>query len=361
MATKEIFLQQNLFNNRAICSFPECPYLWQTVQEKNEEILFLKNKLEQALLENKELADKNKALEYLVNKFKQMIFGRSTEKPPKPSTDGETKDKMADRDYPDENKSHNNFKKRGARPGHKGHGRKIPDNIQVKVKIHEIPEEDNFCPHCGRPGKDINFTEDSFEVDYEIQISLIKHIRKKAYFTCNCPGKKIITAPVPAKVIPKGMYSNNFLAHIITNKYFFQIPLHRQAVMMQLQGLSINEGTLIGSFQTLRTLLLPLYNLLVEESRKASQWHVDETRWLNFVQVAGKEGNRWWLWVFASEQAIVFVLDPSRSGDVPIKHFGPDAVGIIVCDRYLRICKTGKDDSGLDPGAVLGSFPPGFH
>ena len=42
----------------------------------------------------------------------------------------------------------------------------------------------------------------------------------------------------------------------------------------------------------------------------------------------------WMLWVFAAKESIVFVLDPTRSHDVPEGHLGPQAEGIASVDRY---------------------------
>ena len=50
--------------------------------------------------------------------------------------------------------------------------------------------------------------------------------------------------------------------------------------------------------------------------------------------------HHWWLWVFVSE-VVVFVLDPSRSGDVPLRYFGPEAKGIVNTDRYNKLALQG--------------------
>ena len=63
-------------------------------------------------------------------------------------------------------------------------------------------------------------------------------------------------------------------------------------------------------------------------------WHADETRWLVFEEKEGKQGYKWYLWVFRSESTVVYVLDPSRAAEVPEGHFGKDAAGILVVDRY---------------------------
>ncbi len=53
-----------------------------------------------------------------------------------------------------------------------------------------------------------------------------------------------------------------------------------------------------------------------------------------FIEQEGKIGHRWWLWVFLSEDSVVFRLDPSRSHDVPEGHFAADACLVLMVDRY---------------------------
>ena len=52
------------------------------------------------------------------------------------------------------------------------------------------------------------------------------------------------------------------------------------------------------------------------------------------VQIEGKVGYRWWLWVAVTQDACVFVLDPSRSAQVPKQLLGEQAQGILNVDRY---------------------------
>jgi len=160
----------------------------------------------------------------------------------------------------------------------------------------------------------------------------------KAAKTCNCAVPAIITAPKPPQIIPKGKLSTVFLVFTIVQKYFFQIPLNRQIRQWEMEGLNINAGTLIGCFQAINVFLAPLYELLIEASRSEQHWHVDETRWLVFAEKEGKKGHRWWLWTFVSQRATVFVLDPHRSKDVPLKYFSGTAKGIINVDRYAAYC-----------------------
>jgi len=53
-----------------------------------------------------------------------------------------------------------------------------------------------------------------------------------------------------------------------------------------------------------------------------------------FVTIEGKTGQRWYLWVFHAADVVVFVLSPTRAHAVPEEHFGEDAEGTLMVDRY---------------------------
>lgn len=60
---------------------------------------------------------------------------------------------------------------------------------------------------------------------------------------------------------------------------------------------------------------------------------MDETRWMVFADIEGKDGHRWWLWVVITEDTVVYLLDPTRSSKVPKNHLGENPEGIINADR----------------------------
>ena len=130
-------------------------------------------------------------------------------------------------------------------------------------------------------------------------------------------------------------------------KYFFQIPLYRILLMMQMQGLTLSESSVTGMFNALYSLLTPLYSRLVEMNKASNHWHVDETGWKNFVLSEEKENFNWWLWVFASHQTVVYVLDSKRSTSVPLRHLGAEARGIVSSDRYSSYNKLTRQAGGL--------------
>ena len=204
-------------------------------------------------------------------------------------------------------------RKPGAQPGHRGTGRHIPRNLEQSTKIVELPKNEQYCPKCGLPYRETTLTEDSFEVDIQLQVRLVCYQRKRYERQCACDGARLITAPVPPKLIPKGKFSVHSWVKFLLDKYYANVPLGRQIASLQFMGLPVCKGTLIGGFKHLKTYLEPLYEYFMSRLRTATRLHADETRWRVFAEVEGKTGHRWWLWVFLSDEVVAYVLDPHRS------------------------------------------------
>jgi transposase len=143
----------------------------------------------------------------------------------------------------------------------------------------------------------------------------------------------VVTAPPPPTVIPQGILGVSVWVMILEHKFALFQPLYRVLLELRSLGLDLAAGTVTGGLQKLLPLFQPLYEALVEHNRTEGHWHADETRWLVFEHHANKVGFAWNLWVFAAAQSIVFVLDPTRSHNVPENHFG-DHDGIVNVDRY---------------------------
>ncbi len=80
--------------------------------------------------EHEELQEKYKRTQNATATYKHMQFERSTEKRPPDETQN---DPGNDEDSPPK-KISSSKRKRGAQPGHKGHGRKIPQSLPVDIR-----------------------------------------------------------------------------------------------------------------------------------------------------------------------------------------------------------------------------------
>lgn len=178
-------------------------------------------------------------------------------------------------------------------------------------------------------------TEDSEVLEIEVK-AYRRVIRRRRYRkTCQCdevPG--IVAAPPPARLISRGKYGISIWVHLLLAKFRYGQPSHRLLQDLQDSGLNLSEGTLTGGLQAIAPLFAPVEDALLARLRSERHWHADETRWMVFVEVEGKVGHRWYLWVFQSKSVVHYVLDPSRSADVPIAELGEASGGIVSCGRY---------------------------
>ena len=198
---------------------------------------------------------------------------------------------------------------RGQQRGAKGHGRKRRVDLPTEVIEHPLPADQQQCRQCSLPLEAIASSEDSEEIDWEVRVIRRVHKRRRYRPTCGCgvlPG--LVTAAVVPKVIRKGLFSTGFWVRVLLEKYLFQRPLYRLRQVLALEGLSVSQGTLTGGLQRLGELLQPLYIRLLEQSRSADHWQMDETRWMVFEEVEGKQGHTGWLWVVVTRTTCVYLF-----------------------------------------------------
>jgi transposase len=239
-------------------------------------------------------------------------------------------------------------KPRGQQPGQPGPPRRDHSHLPPVEEVVALPEQQQLCSCCGLPFVSFPGAEDSEILEVEVKAYRRVIHRRRYRPTCSCgehPG--IITAPPPPRVIPKSILGVSIWVEVLLDKFLFYRPTYRLLVDWQTLGLDLSLGTLTDGLQRLLPLFAPLYEDVIEHNQKQTHWHADETRWLVFATVEGKVGYRWWLWVFHSAEAVVFVLSKGRAHDVPEDHFGPVHEGILSVDRYSAYKATKQVKEGL--------------
>lgn len=317
--------------NSIVCTLQKC-FMLRILQKNNEQLL--------SAIE--EMQDEIRTKDAIIEELKQLlanrnstIFASSSEKSQYRFKEGGEEETLDEENGDDCGKQDETNKKRGALPGHKGHGRVIPDNLPSVNIIHELSAEDSTCAICGKAYRKTTLKEISTEID--IKVKIVKKVHERVTYAkeCDCEEcAELIVASKPEQIIPKSIFSNSSWIHFLVMKYLFQIPINRQLEYLSMSGYAAVPGTIIGGFKKLCIFLEALYLKFVEISRTESHWHADETRWLVFEDKPDKKNHRWWLWTFVSDKVVTFVLDPSRSSKVPDKYFGEEAEGIVNVDRY---------------------------
>lgn len=239
-------------------------------------------------------------------------------------------------------------KKRGAQSGHAGHGRRDYSHLPVEEEFVALSEELLICAMCGKPARMMSATEDSEVLEIDVRAHR-RWIRRRRYLaTCDCdPARRTLTAMPPPKLIPKGNYGISIWVHVLLDKYSSYRPTERLLGQLEQYDLDLPAGTVNDGLQRIEPMLQPIYEALSERNRQGDFHQADETRWLVFVLLDGKKGYGWWLWVILGTDTVVYLLDSSRSHEVPQSHFGPQASGVLEVDRYSGYKAMAQVKSGL--------------
>jgi len=289
--------------------------------------------IEQAALREAALRNELETAHARIRDLQKRVFGRKSE-----HSSGVNEPPTPDKKQP-----------RGHQKGKPGHGRTIQAGLPARDE--NIVIESPQCPCCGLGFADFPGTEDSeiLEIDVKAYRRVIH--RRRYRKTCQCPGLPgIITAPPPDRLIDRGKYGISVWIHLLLSKFLYGQPTYRLLQDLSDLGLNLSVGTITGGLKTIAPLFESVMEALLVKLRSEAHWHADETRWLVFIEIEGKTGHRWYLWVFQSKSVIHYVLDPTRSADVPINELSAKADGgIVSADRYSAYKKFAR----LHPQFIL--------
>lgn len=226
-------------------------------------------------------------------------------------------------------------RRRGQQPGAPGPKRQRRGQLPEQITHYTLSEAERTCPLCGKVRPESGLTEESEEVEWEVRLVRRRHVRHRYGPSCDCPaGRGLRSAPKPPKLIPKGLFGVSFWVQVLLKKFALQQPLYRTVREVQAQGLAVSPGTLTGGLRRLADLVEPLAGRFRQHSRAGAHWQMDETRWPMFNLAEGSPRRNWWFWVAVSPEATAFMLEPTRSGQVPQEFFAKRTEGIVNVDRY---------------------------
>jgi transposase len=254
------------------------------------------------------------------------LFGRRSETTP-------LNDRSNDLDDP-QDETRGPRRKRGQQPGNPGPQRRDYSSLPVRDVPLELPPEQCVCPDCGQPLLPRGDTEDSEQIEIDVEVYRRVIHRRRYQRTCTCQGGRTLTAPLAPKLIPKGRYGISVWVEILLDKYFTYRPTERLLNSWRLLGLDLAPGTVTDGLARLEVLLRPIYEALKERNPHGDLHQGDETRWRVYVALEGKEGYGWWFWMVKGPDTVIYLLEPSRGHTVVEDHFGPESRGVLVVDRY---------------------------
>ena len=150
-----------------------------------------------------------------------------------------------------------------------------------------------------------------------------------------CEQSTVTMAPLPPRIVEKGLASDNVVIDAVVSKYCDHLPLYRQAVILEREaGLEIGRATLDGWVMRVGEMLVPVVQAMHKDLLSEGYLQADETTVP--VQMHDRRGSNHeaYLWQYGrpgGETVFDFCLHRGREGP---KRFLEKWEGILQTDGY---------------------------
>ena len=217
------------------------------------------------------------------------------------------------------------------RKPHPGRER-LPESLPRVEKV--IRCEEQTCRTCGQETSIIGYDE-SEQLDVEPARYFVQVIKREKRACRDCEQSTVTMAPLPPRIVEKGLASDNVVIETVVSKYCDHLPLYRQAVILEREaGLEIGRATLDGWVMRVGEMLIPVVEAMRKDLLSATYLQADETTVP--VQMHDRRGSNHeaYLWQYGKpggETVFNFCLHRGREGP---KIFLGNWEGILQTDGY---------------------------
>ena len=159
------------------------------------------------------------------------------------------------------------------------------------------------------------------------------------------PDGGIVTAPPPPQVIEGGIYGPALHAKVAVTKCLDGMPLRRLERAFERWGAPLPISVLCALFHRSALAVQPLYKAMMAQVGTAPHVSADETPQPVLDEDKTRKG---WMWVFATDEALLYVYSPSRGGKVAESVLGRSK-GTLTVDGhtgYNLVTKAGRRERG---------------
>ncbi len=216
----------------------------------------------------------------------------------------------------------------------------LPEHLPRVPVVIELSEQARACPGCG--GIRAQFDDEiSEQLDYVPASLFVRQFIRRKY-ACRSCQEHVAIPPKPPQPIDKGLPGPGLLAHVITNKFAYHLPLYRQEQILAHHGVTISRSTLCGWLAQSAELFAPLYNLMIRRVRGSRIiWTDDTTVPVWDPTLPRTRTGRFWVYLGdAGNPYCVYDFTPRHTRDGP-ERFLEGFSGYLQADAfagYDRLC-----------------------
>jgi transposase len=227
--------------------------------------------------------------------------------------------------------------KRRPHPGRQ----ELPADLPRVERVIACAPEQCACRACGQPMGVIGYDQ-SEQLDVEPAKYFVQVTKREKRACQSCGEGGVVAAPVPARIIDKGLVSDRVVIDTLVAKYGDHLPLYRQSAILEREtGLEIGRATLDGWVMRVGELLIPMTAVIGRELVGGSYIQADETP--VDVQMHDRRGknHQAYLWQYSrpgGSAVFDFRLGRGRAGP---REFLGRFEGILQTDGYVAYDQVG--------------------
>ena len=227
-------------------------------------------------------------------------------------------------------------RKSGKHPGRQ----ELPAGVPRVERIVTCTPEQCVCKSCGKDTVVIGYEQsEQLDVEPARYFVLVTRREKRA---CRGCARGVSAAPLPPRIIDKGLVSDRIVIDAIVSKYSDHLPLYRQSVILKRDtGVCISRATMDGWVMRVGELLKPVTAAMGRELAGGSYIQADETPVP--VQMSDKSGknHQAYLWQYGRPGgSAVFDFRMGREREGPLQFLG-GYKGILQTDGYTAYDRVG--------------------
>ena len=193
-------------------------------------------------------------------------------------------------------------RKSGKHPGRQ----ELPADLPRVERLIACTPEQCVCKSCGKDTVVIGY-EQSEQLDVEPAKYFVV-VSKREKRACRGCAEGVSAAPLPVRIIDKGLVSDRVVIDTVIAKYSDHLPLYRQSVILEREtGLTISRATMDGWVMRVGELLTPVAAAMGRELIGGCYIQADETPVPVQMQDGRGKNHQAYLWQYGRpEGSVVF-------------------------------------------------------
>jgi transposase len=220
-----------------------------------------------------------------------------------------------------------------ARRKHPGR-QELPADLPRVEKIIVCTPEQCVCGNCGKENSVIGY-ETSEQLDVKPAQYFVVVTKREKRACKGCAEQGVQCAPVPVRIIEKGLASDRVVIDTVVSKYADYLPLYRQSAILEREtGIELSRATLDSWVMRVGESLRPISAAMGQQLLSGSYIQADETTVGVQMHDGRGKNHQAYLWQYSRPGgAVVFDFRMGREREGP-KQFLGDFEGILQTDGY---------------------------